>query len=289
MLILLILIGLGLQIGLDSIGVKLGFPNASSRSLSRRDQDGMFLANIPAGPFLQGSNNGKGDEAPAHIVELGAYSIDRYEVSNEMYALCVASKQCSPPVSMASRSRKAYYGIPRYSEYPVVNVNWNQARDYCQWAGARLPTEAEWEKAARGPLTAQKAGSIYPWGDQFYCALGNFDDATALMGQNIPAGPNCQGLVDVTRVGSYPEGASQYGVYDLAGNAWEWVQDWYDAYPGGNLAASPDFGQDYRVIRGGSWYSDSSRVRASSRNYFDPQEANDFIGFRCASDIIEQP
>ena len=156
-----------------------------------------------------GSNSDRDDEKPVHIVYLDAYWIDKTEVTNAEYAKCESARVCKPPISYESLTRFSYYGTEQYANYPVVYVTWTQAKTFCLWSGARLPTEAEWEKAARGT-----DGRIYPW--------GNYYTTSALLNYNSNVG-------DTTAVGKYPSGASIYGALDMSGNVWEWVADWYDA------------------------------------------------------------
>ena len=229
------------------------------------DADHMHLLYIPAGEFKMGSDGGSDNERPSHMVHLDEFWIDETEVTIHMYSLCVKAKVCKEPRNKSSALYANYYGSPDFENYPVIHVDWNMAKTYCEWAGRRLPTEAEWEKAARGEQSL-----IYPWGDEEPNArLLNFEDERR----------------DVTAVGSYPNGASPYGVLDMAGNAWEWVADWYretyyahspDANPLG-----PRSGQE-RVLKGGSWHDNSIVVRASNRAHRAPDDACVNCGFRCA-------
>jgi formylglycine-generating enzyme required for sulfatase activity len=237
---------------------------------------------VPAGSFFMGcdpAHNGGfrcgWGESPLRSVHLSAYRIDRTEVTNAQYAECVAAGRCTPPADNSSQQRDCYYYNPAYASYPVVRVNWYQASAYCAWVGKRLPTEAEWEKAARGPSDTR----AFPWGDTSpTCALTNL---------NPDLGPLCVG--DTSAVGSYPAGASPYGTLDMAGNVWEWVNDWYqeDYYsvsPGSN-PLGPATGT-VKVFRGGDWGNSEFYQRVADRGMYGyPQtdQGNSQVGFRCAA------
>ena len=228
-------------------------------------EDGMNLLYVPAGEFTMGSEDGGDDEKPVHIVDLDAFWIDQTEVTNAMYAKCEDAGVCDPPSQTNSSTRDSYYGDSEFDDYPVIYVSWDDAKSYCEWVNRRLPTEAEWEKAARG-----ENAFIYPWGNNKpNTKLANYDRSVG----------------DTTKAGSYPDGASPYGALDMAGNVQEWVNDWYDAYPG-NTVGSSDFGTRYKVLRGGEWSDNSlsmpSYVRGNraSLSYV----GGDRSGFRCAMD-----
>ena len=229
-----------------------------------RPADSMPIVYISEGEFVMGTNDSRVDQRPAHEVWLSAYWIDQYEVSNQQFAACVSSGACEDPVSYESETREEYYDDPAYADYPVVNVSWSQANHYCMWVGGRLPTEAEWEKAARG--TDQR---IYPWGNEF-------PDKSYMNFNNL--------VGDTAAVGSYPAGASPYGVMDLAGNVREWVLDWYEsAYyqdsPQDNPTGPAE--AEMRGLRGGAWQSDVNSTRAVYRNMRYPKNSSNHIGFRC--------
>lgn len=250
--------------------------------------DAMVMVFIPGGKYYIGGvdTDAHPDEKPAHNVTLSSFWMDQLEVTNGMYSLCVKAGNCTPPRELKSSTHKSYFGSPDFNDFPVIQVSWQDASNYCEWAGRRLPTEAEWEAAARGNADYRR----FPWGEQ------DADKTLANYGYTVR---------DTSRVGSYPTGASPFGILDMAGNVWEWVVDYYDA---GYYAKSDASAQDStgpkeavgpglrRVIRGGSWVEGLKDARVSSRAYgaspdltADPTsakflgDANDHTGFRCAA------
>jgi len=214
------------------------------------------------------------DATPAHRVRLSSFLIDRYEVTNGEYVRFVAAKGFPVlPHWPGGRPR------PDQERLPVTYVDWEEASAYCLWLGKRLPTEAEWEAAARGP-----EGWIYPWGVFF-------DPRRANVG-GLQSGP--------APVGSFPRGQSPFGAYDMIGNVWEWTADWYKPYAG-NTYVSDDFGEKYRVARGNSWAGlghfsgkileevEAVEARSTYRLYFPPKIALEDLGFRCAKDAARVP
>lgn len=242
-----------------------------ARQRSKFDQ----MIFIPAGEFKMGCDQDNAyehcfvHELPLHAVYLDDYYIDINLVTNHEYRECVLANVCPPPESPTSRTRISYHYDPIYANYPVVWVYWEAAETYCNWLGKRLPSEAEWEKAARGT-----DNGVFPWGDEWIdCTLANYH-----------AGTDGYCVGDTTEVGSYPLGASFYGALDMAGNVYEWVSDWYQddyysvsAY---NNPTGPETGST-KVLRGGSFgSSDIFNRTAWRRTCYSSSYA---YGFRCAA------
>jgi formylglycine-generating enzyme required for sulfatase activity len=226
---------------------------------------------IPAGPFTMGQNGSKPKNGPANEVDLPAYEIDRFEVTNDEFARFVQEAGYTT-YAEGNSSKNWTDAATDKGNHPVVYVTWDDATAYCEWAGKRLSTEAEWEKAARG-----EDGRTFPWGNDF-----PGDDAVAEFGNFYETG-----LRSTFPAGAFEKGASPYGVYDMAGNVREWVQDFFVAYPGAAADADPFFGEENRVNRGGGWFDgqDGELVTTYNRNAGPPEtSANDDIGFRCARD-----
>lgn len=237
-----------------------------------QDESGAEMALVEKGAFLMGSDAGEHDEKPAHIVQLGDYYIDRYEVSNRDYKACVDALACDLP------RNTIFYVSSLYRDHPAVFVNWADANAYCEWRGAHLPTEAEWEKAARGTESL-----IYPWGSLFDRSAVNFCDAGCEYSWADSGA--FDRYTQTAPVGSYPSGASPYGALDMAGNAAEWVADWYgDDYYQNSPVENPlgAASGKYRVLRGGSWYNRKTNLRTYRRSQLDPAASYNYTGFRCA-------
>jgi len=244
----------------------------------------MVLVN--AGGFTRGVDNTQGenfsDEAPAKMIYLSSYYIDKYEVSNKKYTEFIIATDHPAP---------AYWDHRKLNQpsQPVTGVNWFDADTYCHWENKRLPTEAEWEKAARGP-----AGSIYPWGNKIEFSKANF--AKGKSGQKY--------ITD--SVDAHPDGISYYGAYNMAGNVFEWVQDWYssnyystdetrnpigpqmqDVKITGTIRNNPKSDLKKKVIRGGSWFAPAQSIKTTHRFWNDPIN-NSYgvgLGFRCAQSL----
>jgi formylglycine-generating enzyme required for sulfatase activity len=221
--------------------------------------DEMVLVKVPAGRFEMGSEDGYDNERPVHRVNVPEFWMDQTEVTNAMYQACVDAGACRLP------REEEFIMDPALRQLPVVYVSWEDAQTYCQWVGRELPSEAMWERAARGGLV----GKRYPWGDQDpVCQLGASNGAQMA---GCGGGP--------VAVRSFQSNA--YGLFDMAGNVSEWVEDGYEAYPGGDRDADAAFGGGDRVARVGSFYDDRDDIRNAVRLGMDPNERVDSIGFRC--------
>jgi len=236
---------------------------------------------IPAGCFDMGDafSEGAGDERPVHSVCISAFEMDVHEVTNAEYSACVVAGECTAPSStvlvLLGLDPIEYYGNPEYDGHPVIYVTWAQALNYCTWVGKRLPTEAEWEYAARGGLS----GARYPWGDTTDCSRAVYD-------RYYPAGV----CYDYGALPNMPQevmgyAANGYGLYDVAGNVGEWVNDLYGStYYGSSPTDDPQGPATgfTRVYRGGSWFGATSTTRVADRNSGDPTNRDFSVGFRCA-------
>lgn len=245
------------------------------------DKDGAIMVYVPQGEFTMGLGDRDHLSNPAHKVILDAYWIDRTEVTNAMYAKCVADGVCKEPIDKSSSTQSSYYSNSEFDDYPVIYVDWNMAEAYCEWRGDKLPTEAQWEKAARGT-----DGRIYPWGENIDCSYANYywisPDYSLWESNNYCVG-------DTTKIGSYESGKSPYGLYDMVGNVSEWVADWAGAVYEPNSTLVNPLGPAtgvYRMTRGSSWSDQafpvslflSLTVVNDIRSAFDTR---DDIGFRC--------
>ncbi|OQY82601.1 MAG: hypothetical protein B6D40_08705 [Anaerolineae bacterium UTCFX3] len=266
-----------------------GSQDAGSEKTSTAD--GMTQIFIPDGAFMRGGidSDAPTNETPSTKITMTGFWMDKLEVTNGMYQLCVEAGVCELPhygsrTVLKSKTRDPYYGSPDFKDYPVVYVGWGDAEAYCKWAGRRLPTEAEWEYAARGAFPSM---NLYPWGnDRPSGSTANFNYAVG----------------DTARVGSFPAGASVFGVLDMAGNVAEWVSDLYDMKyynqgvtmnPSGPVGKTNEF---MRVVRGGHWGDSWKMLRVSSRaSMMGPNpnvqvgsdlwygESAPTVGFRCAA------
>jgi len=228
-------------------------------------KDSSVLVKVPAGAFKMGGDGELADavEKPVHEVSLQAYWIGKYEVTNQQFERFVAATGYDAGPTWKERARK--WGPMA----PVVGVSWNDAQAYCKWAGLRLPTEAEWEMAARGTDRRQ-----FPWGNTWDARKAWFLDSSGLAARPV---------------GTLPSGASPVGCLDMAGNGYEWVADWYQAYPGFK-GKNPDFGKKLRIVRGGCWFSNGPKdVRTSARLRCMATERLDGIGFRVAASSAPAP
>jgi len=259
----------------------------------KNDKDGSILIKIPAGEFRMGTPAGEGeiDEHPQHKVYLNEYYIGKYEVTNEQFEQFINATGYATDAEKKGRGiliegdkwvekegvNWRYYNSTEREKHPVVLVSWNDTQAYCVWARLQLPTEAEWEKAARG-----MDGREYPWGNDWNAAkcISKETDTDFIISK--------KGYVDMGEskstlpVGSYSNGTSVYGCYDLAGNAWEWCNDWYGGYYTSGLYQNPKgpLLGDHRVLRGGSFYSVSWTCRSAFRIWSEPSFQRPLYGFR---------
>ncbi|MBT3391150.1 MAG: formylglycine-generating enzyme family protein [Chloroflexi bacterium] len=265
-----------------------------------RPADGMPMRYIPAGEFQMGSTEAEIEaalalcrehypicnrwyyarEGPQHPVSLDAFWLDQTEISNAQYRLCVDAGICVEPLTC--KKGAPTYADPDKAEHPVVCVSWDEAQEYCTWAGARLPTEAEWEYAFRG-----EAGVIFPTGGEFDGAKLNYCDANC---SELHADYRFDdGYSQTAPVGSYPQGVSWSGVLDLGGNVFEWVSDWLadyspaaDTNPAGPLAGSE------KIAKGCSWFSPPAYCRGALRPSINPDTRFNYLGFRCAASQTQE-
>ena len=265
--------GVGVMLLLTAVLAQLGYLN---RFMYRPVDMDDYWVTIPAGEFLMGSSDEEvanalkicpdcdfSYEQPQHSVVLDEYQIGRYEVTNRQYAQCVKAGTC-PAVQELGEEKELH---------PVVDVSWYGATTFCEWVGGRLPTEAEWEKAASWD-DGTKTSSVYPWGDNIDCSFANY------FGKD---NGNDYCIGDTTPVGSYESGKSPHGLYDMAGNVWEWTSSLYQPYPyDANDGREDMSSSDDRMLRGGSWNYDANDVRSAYRNWNSPMLTVTVIGFRCA-------
>ncbi len=229
------------------------------------DLDMIPMVRVPTGEFIRGNHIGFPDEKTEQLLHIDDFYIDQYEVTNRQYAQCVQVGRCISPRLPRSVNFANYYAQSDFANFPAIWVTWDDATAYCGYRGKRLPTEAEWEKAARGPQN-----TLYPWGNQDPTNQANYNYAAR----------------DVAPVGTFPADLSGYGAYDMAGNVREWVADWYqwDYYPiaPAQNPTGPTAGVT-RVLRGGSWNDIALYLRSTVRKNFLPDSFDSNLGFRCAS------
>ncbi|MAT96922.1 MAG: hypothetical protein CL608_07250 [Anaerolineaceae bacterium] len=243
---------------------------------------GARMVFMPGGLFRMGTDEGEADERPSHLVRMDPFFIDETEVTNGQYAQCVAAGVCAPPGSSSAPIPPGYYEDPDYADFPVIQVSWYNAETFCDWRGGRLPSEAEWEMAA-GFDPNQSIVLRYPWGDAFDGTKVNFCDASCASGGRDSSVDD--GFRIVAPVGSFVDGRSPIGAYDMAGNVMEWVSDWYDRRYYESSTDTNPLGPpegEFKAIRGGSWLSSTDDLSVVTRSSFDPSVKRDNLGFRCA-------
>ncbi|MGB2894553.1 MAG: formylglycine-generating enzyme family protein [Anaerolineales bacterium] len=265
----------------------------------QRQRDGMTMVFVPSGEFMMGTEyddflyanqlcknevlsivicDSFGNEMPAHPVRLDAFWVDLTEITNQQYQGCVEDSACSSPADSGSYTRETYFGDAAFADFPVIWVTRDQAAEYCSWAGGRLPSEAEWEYAARGP-----ENNIFPWGDIFEPSYANYCDASCALGVSDPSYED--GYPETAPVGSFPAGASWCGALDMAGNVREWVADWFSGY---SLEAQvnpvgPEEGRSH-IPKGGCWLDRADNLRSANRGENTPDYVRHKVGFRCVKD-----
>ncbi len=231
-----------------------------------KDEKNIPMRLVPAGEFTMGNDDGNTEERPASKIYVEAFYMDKYEVTNDMYSACVSAGVCKLPEKPGSATRSSYYNNPSFANYPVLYVNWTMAKTYCEWRDARLPTEAEWEKAARGTEDER----AYPWGNDFSC---NFANHSGCVGDTAP-------------VNRYDGGQSPYGIYGMSGNVWEWTSSLSEFYPysATDGREDPD-ASGFRAVRGGSWHifgGTGGNIRIDTRYKLDAVYFGAYVGIRCA-------
>ncbi len=260
-------------------------PLPSPTPAPRLSDTGSRMLYMPGGVFRLGNDQGADDEQPSRAVNLSPYFIDETEVTNGAYAQCVSAGVCQPPGTNRASFYPDYFGNPEFNDYPVLYVTWYQAQTFCEWRGDRLPSEAEWERAA-GFDPEEGVKLNYPWGNNFEGTRLNYCDASCYRPDKDSAFDD--GYGDTAPVGTYPDGRSPIGAYDMLGNAMEWTNDWYDrnyynvASDVNPLGPLEGFSKS---VRGGSWLSLREELSVTARTFYDPSERRANITFRCAADI----
>lgn len=282
---------------LGGVFLWFGRPNELQLGSVQTVETGMVQQFVPAGLFTMGANGGAESESPVHAVTLDAFWIDQTEVTNMQFAQFVeetghvttAEREGTSGVMTAegwAEIDNVSWRIPRdgvtfdsVPNEPVIHVSWEDANAFCVWRDGRLPTEAEWERAARG-----EDALTYPWGNRFDGSKVNQCDGSC----PFPWAKGSEdGFEHVAPVGSFPAGNSSVGAADMAGNVWEWVADWFELYPdtGGRINPTGADVGTFKVLRGGSWMSDENFVRSTVRGQGEVDKRNEEIGFRCADDV----
>jgi len=269
MLILVLLLGLATYPAMAAAPVEKGAKKSARGQKQSQEKpspaqppEGSMVL-VPAGEFTMGSSTGDSDEQPAHLTHVDAFLIDIYEVTVRRYAAFLQANGIDQPSDWKTVNQ------PAHQKHPIANVDWADAAAYCKWASKRLPTEAEWEKAARGTDSR-----LYPWGN---------DPSTPRYANYMKTESHNHGAL--APVGSLEEGKSPYGVYDMAGNVWEWVSDWYDKDYYKNSPSQNPTGPasgESKVLRGGSRGSDPQHLRSAVRYFHRPAHRHKDYGFRCA-------